>query len=162
MGMNPERRRGGGGNPRSRKIYLRSNVPIIVLLAEDSPDDVFFFGHAIQKTGLHSVVHVAADGHQAKDYLLHQGRFADPAAYPPPDIMFLDLKMPHCNGFEVLEWMNFAQCPPTPVVVLTSSILTEDEARSKALGAALYLIKPPTPEKLRQVLLKFATTRSMS
>jgi CheY-like chemotaxis protein len=128
-----------------------SGQPIIILLVEDSPDDVFFFRRAVNKSGLAAETHVAADGVEAMDYLLHQGRFADAAAHPPPDIMFLDLKLPHVNGFEVLEWMRRqAECRPTPVVVLTSSSQPEDQQRAEALGATLFLTKPPAPEQLRQ------------
>ena len=127
--------------------------PIIILLVEDSPDDVFFFRRAVNKSGVSSITHVALDGLEAMDYLLNKGRFADKAAYPLPDIMFLDLKLPHVNGFEVLEWMRrHAECPPTPVVVLTSSNQPEDQQRAEALGAALFLTKPPAPDQLRQAL----------
>jgi CheY-like chemotaxis protein len=132
-----------------------SEQPITILLVEDSSDDVFFFRRAVHKSGLSAVTHVAADGVEAMDYLLHRGRFADAAAYPPPDIMFLDLKLPHVNGFEVLEWMRRnAECPRTPVVVLTSSSQPEDQERAEALGAALFLTKPPAPEQLREALEK--------
>ncbi len=130
-------------------------TPIIVLLVEDSPDDVFFFNRAIQKSGVPAVTHVAADGIEAIDYLLNKGRFADAASFPPPNIMFLDLKMPHVNGFEVLEWMRrHAECPRTPVVVLTSSNQQADQERAESLGASLFLTKPPTPEQLRESLQK--------
>ena len=129
--------------------------PIIILLVEDSPDDVFFFRRAVHKSGLSAMMHVAVDGVEAMDYLLHQGRFADAAAHPRPDIMFLDLKLPHVNGFELLEWMRrHAECPSPPVVVLTSSNQPEDQQRAEALGAALFLTKPPAPDQLRQALQK--------
>jgi CheY-like chemotaxis protein len=138
-----------------------SEQPILILLVEDSPDDVFFFRRAVTKSGLFAVTHVAADGVEAMDYLLNKGRFADAAAYPHPDIMFLDLKLPHVNGFELLEWMRrHAECPRTPVVVLTSSNQPEDQERAEALGAALFLTKPPAPEKLRDVLQKRPWGRS--
>jgi CheY-like chemotaxis protein len=131
------------------------NQPIVILLVEDSPDDVFFFRRAVNKVGLPAQTHVATDGVEAMDYLLNKGRFTDAAAFPPPDIMFLDLKLPHVNGFEVLEWMRqHAECPRTPVVVLTSSSQAEDQERAEALGASLFMTKPPAPEQLRQALQK--------
>jgi len=137
-----------------------SEQPIIILLVEDSHDDVFFFHRAVHKTGLPALTFVAADGVEAIDYLGHQGRFADAAAYPGPDILFLDLKLPHCNGFEVLEWMRrHAEFPRPPVVVLTSSSQPEDQARAEALGATLFLTKPPAPEQLRQALQKYSLAR---
>jgi CheY-like chemotaxis protein len=137
-----------------------SAQPFIVLLVEDSTDDVFFFRRAMHKSGLTAVTHVAADGVEAKDYLLNKGRFADAAAYRPPDIMFLDLKLPHCNGFELLEWMRrHAECPPMPVVVLTSSSRAEDQERAEALGATSFLTKPAAPEQLRQTLQAYPLAR---
>ena len=132
-----------------------SEQPIIILLVEDSPDDVFFFRRAVHKSGLSAITHVAVDGVEAMDYLLNKGRFADATAHPPPDIMFLDLKLPHVNGFEVLEWMScHPDCPQPPVVVLTSSSQPEDQQRAEALGATLFLTKPPGPEQLHEALQK--------
>jgi CheY-like chemotaxis protein len=132
---------------------ISSEQPAIILLVEDSPDDVFFFRRAVHKSGLSAVTHVAVDGVEAMDYLLNTGRFADAALYPPPDIMFLDLKLPHVNGFELLDWIRrHAECPQPPVVVLTSSSQPEDQQQAEALGVSLYLIKPPAPEQLRQAL----------
>jgi CheY-like chemotaxis protein len=129
--------------------------PIIILLVEDSPDDVFFFRRAVHKSGLSAMMHVAVDGVEAMDYLLNKGRFADAAVYPPPDIMFLDLKLPHVNGFELLEWIRrHAECPQPPVVVLSSSSQPEDQERAETLGAALFLTKPPAPEQLREAVQK--------
>jgi CheY-like chemotaxis protein len=130
-----------------------SEQPIIILLVEDSHDDIFFFHRAVQKTGLPVLTFVAADGVEATDYLANKGRFTDAAVYPRPDILFLDLKLPHVNGFEVLQWMRrHAQSPQPPVVVLTSSNQLEDQQRAAALGAAFFLTKPPVSDQLRQAL----------
>ena len=131
-----------------------------ILLVEDSPDDVFFFRRAVKKTGLAAVTHVAVDGIEATDYLLNRGRFADAAAHPPPDIVFLDLKLPHRNGFEVLDWLGrLKDRPQPPVVVLTSSNQPDDQARAEALGAVLYLTKPAASDQLLQALRTYAAAR---
>ncbi len=135
--------------------------PTNILLVEDSADDVFFFRRAVNKSGLAAAFRVASDGIEAIDCLMNKGKFSDTAANPVPDIMFLDLKLPHVNGFEVLEWMRrHAECPRPPVVVLTSSNQPEDQQRAESLGAALYLIKPPAPEQLREVVNKFLLARA--
>jgi CheY-like chemotaxis protein len=137
-----------------------SEQPIIILLVEDSHDDIFFFHRAVQKTSLSVRTFVAADGVEAMDYLLNKGRFADATAYPSPDIIFLDLKLPHVNGFDVLQLMGRdADCPQPPVVVLTSSSQPEDQHRAEALGAALFLTKPPLPDQLSEVLQKCPLAR---
>jgi CheY-like chemotaxis protein len=129
--------------------------PLIILLVEDSPDDVFFFRRAISKSGISTTTHVAIDGVEAINYLQNLGRFADRAAFPQPDIIFLDLKLPHLNGFEVLEWIG-RQSPAlsVPVIILTSSSEPEDHERGEALGATLFLTKPPSPDQLRDIPAK--------
>jgi len=137
-----------------------SEQPLVILLVEDSHDDVFFFQRAVQKAGLPVRTFIAADGLEALDYLVNKGRFRDATLYPRPDIIFLDLKLPHYNGFEVMEWMQqHTDFPRTPVVVLTSSSQATDQARAETLGASLILTKPPTPGQLRQALQKYAPAR---
>jgi CheY-like chemotaxis protein len=134
---------------------------LTILLVEDSADDVFFFRRAVTKSGVTSVTHVAIDGVEAIDYLQNQGRFADSNAFPPADIIFLDLKLPHVNGFEVLEWIRQQPQPiSAPVIILTSSNEPEDRERAESLGATLFLTKPPAPDQLREVLSKFQGAKS--
>lgn len=124
-----------------------------LLLVEDLSDDVFFFKHALRRTGLSATVHVAQHGLEAVDYLTNQGKFEDSARHPRPDLVFLDLKMPNMNGLEVLEWVAQRQFdPPLRVVVLTGSEEPGDLNRARVLGAEAYHIKPPTPELLRSLI----------
>lgn len=141
---------------------MNAGLPALpLLLVEDSPDDVFFFRRAVDKSGVPAVAHLAVDGLKAIDYLLHQGQFADSKVFPIPEIVFLDLKLPHLNGFELLEWMRrHAECPPAPVVVLTSSNQPEDRERAIELGAVGFLTKPPTPQQLADVLKKHAASHA--
>src|SRR6266481_333240 len=74
----------------------------IILLIEDSPDDVFFLRHALQKARMLGTVHVVTDGQQALDYLQGIGKYADRVAFPLPTVIFLDLKLPLVSGFDVL------------------------------------------------------------
>lgn len=132
-----------------------ADQPFNILLVEDSADDVFFFRRAVNKSGIPAVTHLAADGVEAMDYLLNRGQFTDATAHPRPQIMFLDLKLPHVNGFELLEWMQrHAECPQPPVVILTSSSQPEDQERAEALGASLYMTKSLSPDQFREALQK--------
>jgi two-component system response regulator len=126
---------------------------LTILLVEDSPDDAFFFQRALKKTGLKAALHVAEHGQEATDYLTNQGRFSDPARYARPDVVFIDLKTPGLNGFELLEWMR-AQFAETPfrAVFLTSSDEPRDHQRALDLGVDGYFLKPISPEQLRAVV----------
>lgn len=123
---------------------------LTILLVEDLADDVFFFKQAMKRAGVKANVHVAEDGLEAVDYLSHQGKFMDAATHPRPDLIFLDLKMPNMNGFEVMEWLQQRRGEmPNKVIVLTGSEEPGDRLRAQSLGALAYMIKPPLPDKLK-------------
>ena len=129
-----------------------NNVKVI-LLVEDSPDDVFFFRRALAKSGAQATLYVAEDGVEAMNYIANQGRFADRQMFPPPEIVFLDLKLPHMNGFEFLQWFRQNRPnSPIPIVVLSSSDETKDRERARILGVAAFHLKPPTPEQLSALI----------
>jgi CheY-like chemotaxis protein len=125
----------------------------ILLLVDDEETDIFFLQRALKKASINLSQHIVTNGEEAINYLSGQGQFADRIAFPIPQGIFLDLKMPFVSGFEVLEWIRSQpQLSSIPVFVLTGSSLDRDRERALALGAKAYLIKPPTPETLTQVL----------
>jgi len=124
-----------------------------ILLVEDDPNDVFLMQRAMSKAKLSLPMHVAINGQEAIDYLSGEGKYGDRNIYPIPNHLFLDLKMPLVNGFEVLEWLrDQSSLGNIDVFVLSSSPEERDRDRSQKLGAKAYLVKPPTPEMLLEVL----------
>src|SRR5206468_12738191 len=68
---------------------------------------------------------------------------ADRALYPLPDLIFLDLKMPEIDGFEVLRWArNRAETRTTPIAIYTASLIPDDIAKAYSLGADYFISKP--------------------
>jgi CheY-like chemotaxis protein len=127
------------------------NPAIKVLIVEDSPDDYFFFERALKKTGIHAELFAASDGAEAIQFLGRQGRFINAGQAPRPDVIFLDLKMPGANGFDVLSWMR-RQNLGVRVIVLSGSEEPQDQQKALELGAASYLVKPITAEQIADVL----------
>jgi CheY-like chemotaxis protein len=124
-----------------------------ILLVEDDPNDIFLMERALSKTNLELPMHVVMNGQEAIDYLAGEGKYTDRSTYPFPQHLFLDLKMPFINGFEVMEWLRERESlPDMDVFVLSSSPEERDRERSKRLGAKAYLVKPPTPQMLLDVL----------
>ena len=80
------------------------------------------------------VVFTANDGQQAIEEI---------KAGQCPEILILDLIMPHMDGFGVLESLNNIQLPSYPRVIMTSAI-GHDSIIQKAMtmGAQYYLVKP--------------------
>ena len=115
----------------------------VVLIADDSENDVALFRRALRQARVTTAVQVVMDGEEAIAYLKGDGKFAERDEYPLPDLLLLDLKMPRKNGFEVLEWLRGQ---PTlarlRVVVLTTSEDLRDVNSAYSLGAASFLTKP--------------------
>jgi CheY-like chemotaxis protein len=131
----------------------------LIVLVEDNEDDVFFMRRAIKGAGITSQVQVLTDGQQAADYLTGSGTFADSGRWAAPSVVFLDLKLPYCTGFEVMEAMQRqGTLDRTRVVVLTSSPEERDRRRAHELGAFAYLVKPPTPAMLKELLISMESS----
>jgi len=117
--------------------------PARILLVEDNRMDVELTLDAFREARLMNVVHVATNGTAALDYLLGRGAYADREAYPMPDLILLDLKLPGVDGFQVLREVKAAPIlKRLPVVILTSSKEEGDRALSYDIGANSYLVKP--------------------
>jgi CheY-like chemotaxis protein len=114
-----------------------------ILIAEDQEDDAFLLRQALAKAEIANPVQIVVDGEQAIAYLEGKGSYADRAKFPFPGLIFLDLKMPRKNGFEVLAWLREQpKCSIIPTVVFTSSRHENDVRVAYRLGANCYIVKP--------------------
>jgi DNA-binding NarL/FixJ family response regulator len=64
-----------------------------------------------------------------------------------PDVVLMDIRMPHCDGLSALEELR-RELPPLPIVVLSTYDNPTYIARALALGAADYLLKGCSREEL--------------
>jgi CheY-like chemotaxis protein len=119
-----------------------------ILIVEDNEDDIFFMQRAFKDAGLPNPLQIVTDGEEAIEYLDGRNKFADRDQFPFPAFIFLDLKLPLKDGFDVLQWIRNQKQMDLPVAVLTSSPEEKDMRRARELGASCYLIKPPTREML--------------
>jgi CheY-like chemotaxis protein len=110
---------------------------------------------AAREAGILDSLHVAQDGQEAIDYLGGLGEYAERQRFPLPCLVLLDLKLPRVMGFEVLKWIR--QQPALKsiiVIVLTSSDLKADVDLAHRLGANSYLVKPSTPDQLKETIAR--------
>ena len=113
-----------------------------ILLAEDNPRDAELALAAMEEHHIADNVIVCHDGTEVLDYLYYRGAYKG-RQHGNPAVVFLDLKMPKMDGLEVLRTIkNDAELKPIPVVMLTSSREERDLAKSYALGANAYVVKP--------------------
>jgi len=114
--------------------------PLNVLLVEDDAGDVLIAREALAAGQLSTVLEVVSDGVEAMAYLRHENGYAD---VQRPDLILLDLNLPRMSGHEVLaEVKSDPSLRRIPVVVLTTSQVHEDIARSYDLHAAVHVSKP--------------------
>jgi CheY-like chemotaxis protein len=119
------------------------NKPANILLVEDNRMDVELTLDAFHEAKLLNTIHVASDGQEALNYLFGRGQYADRKAFPMPNLVLLDLKLPGIDGFEVLRRVKSTPIlKRLPVVILTSSKEEGDRALSYDHGANSYLVKP--------------------
>ena len=125
----------------------------VILLAEDNEDDVFFMQRAAKAAGIVHPIHVAPHGQAAIDYLNGTNGYADRQKFPLPFLVFLDLKMPHKSGLEVLEWIRQQPHLQTLLVqILTTSREESDVQRAYRLGVNSFLVKPPNAAQLTDLM----------
>jgi CheY-like chemotaxis protein len=114
----------------------------LILLAEDSPQDVEMTLTALSEHKLLNEIAVVNDGAQALDFLYCRGPYAARSSGNPV-LVLLDLKMPKVDGLEVLRTIkNDDRLRSIPVVMLTSSREEQDIIRSYELGINAYVVKP--------------------
>ena len=128
----------------------------VILLVEDNEDDIFFMQRAFEEAKFDNPLHIVMDGRKAINYLDGRDAFADRAVHSFPDFIFLDLKLPLVDGFEVLTWLRQEKKSSLPVAILSSSPEEVDMRRARELGASCYLLKPPNVSMLLSCWKQFS------
>ena len=109
-----------------------------VLLIDDEPESYDLFRRILRGAGIRNQVDFAPGGEEGVRYMdgCSLGRT------PWPCVVFLDIKMPVMNGFDVLTWMRAREMLGKLVVVmLSSSSEPSDVGRAFSLGVHHYISK---------------------
>lgn len=112
----------------------RSATSALVLIAEDESEIADIIAAYLAREGLRTAW--ARDGREALQMHLSLR----------PDLVLLDVQMPHANGWEVLSTIR--RRGSTPIIMLTA--LDEDVDKVSALrgGADDYVVKPFNPTEV--------------
>jgi chemotaxis family two-component system response regulator Rcp1 len=126
------------------------DIPINVLLVEDSPGDVRLTQEAFGAANPSIQLHVATDGVEAMAFLRREGANA---AAPRPNLILLDLNLPKMDGREVLALIKEDDRLKTiPTVILTTSEAEVDIVKSYQLHTNCYLTKPVQLENFESLV----------
>ena len=120
-----------------------------ILIVDDDPDAVALTKHALAKAGIKTQIDVMENGDHAITYLKDKLAQGD---HTLPLLLFLDLKMPGTDGFQVLDWIRSQpRLRRLLTVVLSSSTHSRDVDKAYALGAKTYFGKYPVASDVRTV-----------
>jgi CheY-like chemotaxis protein len=130
-----------------------SRKPIIILYAEDDPEDRMLMKEALKENRLANELHFVEDGEELMDYLNRRGKYNKLTKAQLPGFILLDLNMPKKDGRECIEEIkDDPNLRNIPIVVLTTSKAEEDILQSYSLGANSYITKPVTFESLVDIM----------
>ena len=122
----------------------------VILIVDDNPHDAHMLERSVRRLKLQNRLQTVCDGAEAIAYIKGDGRYHDRVLYPEPLLLFLDLKMPSVDGFDVLGWLKeHPQYARFPVVVMSALGEVKQVNRAYHLGARSYLTKPIDPDEIR-------------
>lgn len=116
---------------------VSSPRPKKILIVEDEQDIAQLLKHYLEKDGFH--VCLATTGLEALKLVVSEH----------PDLVILDLMLPHLNGLEVCKTLRHK--PETallPIIMLTAKNEESDTVVGLELGADDYVTKPFSPKTL--------------
>lgn len=109
-----------------------------ILIVDDSPT----IANAMQRF-------LAAAGYDVDTRYESETFFDGRATEFDPDLLILDINMPHFDGFYILEMTRKKNtCPRAKIMMCTTKIYEQDINRAKALGADGFLMKPFNADQL--------------
>jgi two-component system phosphate regulon response regulator PhoB len=110
--------------------------PKRVLIVDDEPHILRSLGFVLQRAGYE--VLQARSGEDALEQV-KQHR---------PELIFLDIMMPHVDGYEVCRRIkDSSETSDTYVIMLTAKGLEDDRKRGLEAGADEYMTKPFSPSR---------------
>lgn len=121
-----------------------------ILLVDDNPDDLFVLRQRLLRARVENPIQSFEDGEEA---MTHLKRLIDDPKAVKPCVLFLDLRMPRCGGFDVLKWVKAQPgLGGLRVCIVSTSTLPEDAARAAQLGAERFMAKYPAPELMGEIV----------
>ena len=131
---------------------------IEVFLADDNREFTNLLSEYIQEQDDMTVIGVAYNGEEVIRQL-EETRLV-------PDVMILDIIMPHLDGLGVLEKLRDMNLSPMPKIIMLTAFGQENiTQRAVQLGASYYILKPfdmdVLANRIRQLAGSSARRRSM-
>ena len=125
---------------------------ILVVLVDDDADDREFFADALAEVSAETQLSLFENGILFLDDLKK-------ATAVVPAIIFLDINMPICNGFEILYKIRCSEIwKGLCVIMYSTSNSRKDIDKAFRLGANAFVQKPSSHRSLLQILSRTLRT----
>jgi CheY-like chemotaxis protein len=119
----------------------------VILIVEDEPSNLKLVQDLLQLSGYETIG--ATDGKQGIEL----------ARTMKPDLILMDIMMPKMDGYTACNAIKKnKETQGIPVVMLTAMGYELNKELARKLGAAGYLTKPFTRQRLLEVVSKFLST----
>ena len=123
---------------------MKKNIRVVI--ADDSPVVLELLRAVFADTSEITIVGCASDGNMALKLTKEL----------KPDLVTLDVYMPHMDGIELLEAIRKEKLiPDTPVIMLTNESDSDRIEKAKSLGIKGYIVKATkVPSEVVEEVLK--------
>ena len=124
-----------------------------ILVVEDNEDNRHILVYRLRKIGDFDILE-ATHGEEALNII----------ATNPPDLMFLDLKLPVLDGWETARRIRAMDGPirNLPIIALTAQAMVGDEEKALAAGCDDYIAKPIVDSNIVKEKLEKLLTQGRS
>ncbi len=132
-------------NSTTKVVPKRDQMPVLldrkILIVDDEPLVVRTVAAHLRKGGFNNL-QVETDARQVIE-ALHEFK---------PDMVLLDIFMPHISGLELLEQISANSTFDNIIVLMLSAAGQDEERKSLELGAMGFLPKPTGAEELIRIV----------
>jgi CheY-like chemotaxis protein len=109
----------------------------VVLYGEDDANDTLLCQRAFERSGVDIDLRTVHDGACIVGWLMGMAEYADRRAFPIPDLIITDSKMPVKGGADVLRWMRTRpEFKHIPVILHYGSVFSQDLGLFRDLGVS--------------------------
>jgi two-component system cell cycle response regulator DivK len=124
-----------------------------ILVVEDNEDNRHILVYRLRKIGDFDILE-ATHGEEALAIITAN----------PPDLMFLDLKLPVLDGWETARRIRAMEGPirHLPIIALTAQAMVGDEEKALAAGCDDYIAKPIVDSNIVKEKLEKLLTQGRS
>ena len=127
-------------------LQTKEIPPLHILFADDDSDESYLFNEALEHSGVDVELSYANDGNSLLSFL---------KTNPLPDLVIIDINMPHKDGLEALaEIRSYPEFLTLPLIIYSTTTNAKIIEASYQKGASLFVVKPNNFDGMVQVVKK--------